>query len=39
MKKIIAPKINNYEELIDNLKRRNISPQDAWDIVYRVKVA
>lgn len=37
-KKIIAPKINNYEELIDNLKRRNISPQDAWDIVYRVKV-
>ena len=30
--------IKDYEDLVDNLKKWNISPQETWDLVYKMKL-
>lgn len=37
-KKLNIPKIDSYDQLIENLKKRNINPQEAWELIYKVKI-
>lgn len=37
-KKIKIPQIKSYLKLTEKLKENDISPQEAWDLIYKVKV-
>jgi len=33
-----SKKIKDYKDLVENLKKWNISPQETWDLVYKMKL-